>query len=164
VSSKLSTARMTSTDDGVVIAPSKRQRRNAIKPNSVESDLLREFVITHQLTEAHILDESKSVTNNIHVEHCESKLTHKEVPDSKGGGHHFESKVDVNERCISHSGKKRRREFKPESIETVDEVDEDKEESKKADTELETRNRAELAVEADEDSKSADSTSDSQAD
>jgi hypothetical protein len=42
----------------------KRLRRNAIKPNSLESDQLREFAVCHQLTQIQIeIIESTSDTN-----------------------------------------------------------------------------------------------------
>lgn len=62
---------MTATDgnDSAVIPPPAKRRRNAIKPNSTESDMLREFSMNYQMNSIQILencsnDEEKESDND----------------------------------------------------------------------------------------------------
>lgn len=53
------------SDDQLKAYSKKRVRRNAIKPNSAESDLLREFVVHHQLSQIQItLNEDEPQQND----------------------------------------------------------------------------------------------------
>jgi hypothetical protein len=64
----------------------KRQRRNAIKPLSIEADILRDFSMNYQMTAFQIVDENTSST--------ESKSSAEEGKDSEDDEDHCNHKKD----------------------------------------------------------------------